>query len=285
MTTRKLCTLWRVLSQRVRGCERAMDGEALTWGEFQLLASRTNAMIIKRLFDLLDRDRDGSITREDFVAGIWPLVSPTASAQERLDFLFACYDLDDVGAVSRAALLVHLHLHELERGVVSAGSSSSTAGRRLTIAELEQLTDATFMQAQLDPAGRIGLASFVAMQPQDSVAAERLLKRLCLDVDEAITSNLLELSADPCVANCGSAHDGHGGSWSLLACCMPVSMSMSMCMRQPDLVTILPREPAEGSTADAAQVRSNTCKAWLTECVYFPARWWRQQRWSRSVLV
>ena len=84
----------------------------LTRAEFQLaFGLGWNAVIIKRIFDMLDTDGDSCISFEDFSHGLFPLASVRATLNDKLRFLFESFDLDGSGYVSREDLLVHLHLY------------------------------------------------------------------------------------------------------------------------------------------------------------------------------
>ena len=88
-----LSKLWLMLSFRLHGRAGAqqagaqqhgaqggaqrLSGVRLSWGEFQLVFGDSwHAMIVKRVFDIMDRDGDGVISSEDLPLALNPHLSP-----------------------------------------------------------------------------------------------------------------------------------------------------------------------------------------------------------------
>jgi Ca2+-binding EF-hand superfamily protein len=181
-----LYTLWHVMTLRLCARAASLPPSTLTREEFQLLLGCSrNAMLVKRLFDILDVDRDGVVSRDDFVLGMLPMASQAATFEERTGLLFQLFDLEDGEAVSRASLEVHLHL--------SFGSRDEEEGS-FTSQQLEEMVDITFEQADLDAHGRISLASFAQLMRSKPALADRLLQQLTANIDHAIASHLEALS-------------------------------------------------------------------------------------------
>ena len=92
-----LSKLWLMLSFRLHGRAGAphgpqhggaqqgaqrLSGVRLSWGEFQLVFGDSwHAMIVKRVFDIMDRDGDGVIAPEDLPLPLNPHLSPSPSPQ------------------------------------------------------------------------------------------------------------------------------------------------------------------------------------------------------------
>ena len=173
-----LRVLWHSVLVRLR--RNAHESCRLTWAEFQeALGDGSNAMVIKRLFDILDEDHDGIISRADFVDGLYPLVNPAAKDPARMRMLFDLLDLDGAGALSREALIVYLHL----------------CRSNLSPEQLERIAEATLQEApRRDIDGRIRLDSFHEMlSTQPAQLLQRLTARLGLEVHSAIAAHMLAL--------------------------------------------------------------------------------------------
>ena len=67
---------------RAQGGAQRLSGVRLSWGEFQLVFGDSwHAMIVKRVFDIMDRDGDGVIAPEDLPLPLNPHLSPSPSPQ------------------------------------------------------------------------------------------------------------------------------------------------------------------------------------------------------------
>ena len=181
-----LAVLWHILHRRC-GCS---NRQSLSWPEFQLLlGTGWNAMIVKRLFDILDSDHDGIVGRNDFISGLRPTL-PSACVAERVRFLFACFDLEASGGISRESLLVHLHLH------ASRQDTRQGIGPSMSEEACETIVRETLAGLQLDEYGRIGLVGFTAMLDNNPILKEQLLQQLELDVTRATALHVLAGSAE-----------------------------------------------------------------------------------------
>lgn len=136
------------------------DHRQLSRAEFQLaFGLGWNAAIIKRIFDMLDTDDDDLISLRDFAIGLFPLASARATLDDRLRFLFDCFALDGSGAVSREAMLVHLHLYATQGFYADDCAMPPKT--------LEAVVEATFMQAARSQKPKSPL-----VRPRRSVSSE-----------------------------------------------------------------------------------------------------------------
>jgi Ca2+-binding EF-hand superfamily protein len=189
--------LWQLVCRDLPPPERPpiwaprLDEALLTWGEFQLVFSTAgpSGPIVKRIFDMLDSDRRGAISRDEFVRGLLPLTSARAPVAEKLRFVFRCLDLDDSQSISREELLVHLHAH-----ISRAGARGRMAA--LAPAQLEAVVAHTFDGAQLDGSGQLGWDGFIALLQKRPLLLEQLARSLSLDVNKAIAHLVLGTDDD-----------------------------------------------------------------------------------------
>ena len=87
--------LWQLMTRDLPPPERppiwALEPEEplLTWGEFQLVLGTAgpSGPVVKRIFDMLDCERRGAITREEFVRGLSPLALARAPHKTQLHVL------------------------------------------------------------------------------------------------------------------------------------------------------------------------------------------------------
>lgn len=183
-----LTKLWQMLSLRLhgRGASSNRMSQHISWGEFQLaFGASWHAMVIKRIFDIIDGDGDGQISFEDFARGLFPMVSKKASQDDKLHFLFQCLDLDGSSAISREDLLVHLHMY--------AGTSLLREDCEFSPEQLEGVITATFAEAELDDNGHIdgtGFAKLLRSQPR---LLRQLEERLCLNVNKTMANLIIGL--------------------------------------------------------------------------------------------
>jgi len=146
-----------------------------------------HAMIIKRVFDIMDTDGDGVISFEDFARGLFPLASSQAGLDDKLHFLFQCLDLDGSEAISREDLLVHLHMY--------MGQSLCEEDCTFSTEQLEQVISATFDAAELDSSGHIGKHGFIRLLRKQPHFMAALRQRLCLNVNKTIANLIMGLDA------------------------------------------------------------------------------------------
>lgn len=75
--------------------------------EFQATLSgqrrESKSLFLQRIFALMDSNRDGCISFEDFLVGIARL-APNAVPEAKMRFTFAIYDMDGTGRISPANL-------------------------------------------------------------------------------------------------------------------------------------------------------------------------------------
>jgi len=164
--------------------------DELTWASFQLaFGCGWNAMLVKRIFDILDSDGSGTVSCEQFVEGLIPLVTaPNAShIDEKLFFLFRCLDLDGSGGISREELLICLHLFISQEEV--------RAEMTLSLAELDRVAVATLRMLQLDESGLIRWADFRRMLASRPGLAERMIARLSMNVNRAMATLIMDSDA------------------------------------------------------------------------------------------
>ena len=183
-----LTKLWLMLSLRLhgRGASPNRMSQRISWGEFQLaFGASWHAMVIKRIFDIIDGDGDGQISFDDFARGLFPLVSTKASQDDKLHFLFQCLDLDGSSAISREDLLVHLHMY--------AGASLLPEDCEFSPEQLEGVITATFAEAELDDNGHIGGSGFAKLLRAQPRLLRRLEERLCLNVNKTMANLIIGL--------------------------------------------------------------------------------------------
>ena len=185
-------------------------------------------MLIKRVFDILDRDGDGLIGFEDFVRGLFPLASKNASQDDKLDFVFQCLDLDGSSSISREDLLVHLHMY------ASQSLEQHDCGL-FCPNQLDEIIAATFADCETDANGDIGREGFSQLVRAQPRLLRELERRLSLNVNKTLANLIigldetwLEVGARPPRSSTGPGASA-GPAWC--PCCAAAAQSLRRCCR------------------------------------------------------
>jgi len=99
---------------------------------------------VKRVIDVLDKNKDGNISFLEFVQGLNSL-SAGSSHEEKLRFAFQIYDINNDGYISNGELFIVLKM---------------MVGNNLNDVQLQQLVDRTIIKADEDLDGRISFEEF-----------------------------------------------------------------------------------------------------------------------------
>jgi len=196
-TLRELRQLWVVLMHS-RPCGQVHHHEdLLPEAAFQLaFTSGRNGAIVKRVFDMIDTDRRGALTREEFALGLLPLASSSCSEGERTRFLFRCFNLDGAGGISREDLTIHTLLASARDGLDS--------DLALTVEQAEAIVATTFASIGCEGKQRIGWTEFQSLLGARPRLLQRCLLRLRINVNLSMAQRILAsdtarwLEIEPC---------------------------------------------------------------------------------------
>ena len=97
-----------------------------------------------RLMDVFDLNRDGTIDFQEFITGL-SAFSGKSLKTEKLQFAFKIYDIDRDGYISNGELFVVM---------------KAMVGKNLLDAELQQVVDKTIMGADKDGDGKLSFEEF-----------------------------------------------------------------------------------------------------------------------------
>ena len=100
--------------------------------------------LVRRVIDVLDKNKDGSISFFEFVHGLNSL-SAGASSEEKLRFAFQIYDMNNDGFISNGELFTVLKM---------------MVGNNLTDVQLQQLVDRTIIKGDKDHDGKLSFDEF-----------------------------------------------------------------------------------------------------------------------------
>ena len=115
--------------------------------EFFDIPELANNPLVKRVIDVLDRNKDGSISFMEFVQGLSSL-SGGSSKEDKLRFAFQIYDTNGDGFISNGELFTTLKM---------------MVGNNLNDVQLQQLVDRTIIKADKDGDGKISFDDFAEM--------------------------------------------------------------------------------------------------------------------------
>jgi len=113
-------------------------------------AEEGSSLFIERVFTCMDGNRDGFLNFLEFVMGL-DLLSPEATAGERLRLLFDVYDIDGDGLVSKTECRALLAAAFVEAGVTVPPT------------DLQKVVDKTFEAHDLDHDGNLSFTEFQTM--------------------------------------------------------------------------------------------------------------------------
>ena len=114
---------------------------------------------MRRVIDVLDKNKDGSISFFEFVHGLNSL-SAGASNEEKLRFAFQIYDMNNDGFISNGELFTVLKM---------------MVGNNLTDVQLQQLVDRTIIKGDKDHDGMLSFEEFCDVSTQHFRLTVKLL--------------------------------------------------------------------------------------------------------------
>ncbi|EAR90983.1 calcineurin Ca2+binding regulatory subunit CnaB (macronuclear) [Tetrahymena thermophila SB210] len=126
--------------------------------EFLSLPELSQNPLVRRVVSIFDKNKDGTISFEEFVTGLSALYSDNENA--KLEFAFKVYDIEDDGYISNGELFSVLKM---------------MVGTNLTEIQLQQLVDRTIIKADEDFDGKISFEEFKKMVKDLDVAQKLTL--------------------------------------------------------------------------------------------------------------
>ncbi len=116
--------------------------------------------LVRRVINVLDENKDGKISFEEFVTGLATL-STGSDDQSKVQFAFRVYDFDNDGFISNGDLFQTLKM---------------MVGDNLSDVQLQQLVDRTIAQSDDDGDGMLSFDEFQKVVQQLGIAKKLTLK-------------------------------------------------------------------------------------------------------------
>jgi serine/threonine-protein phosphatase 2B regulatory subunit len=122
------------------------DGE-IDKREFLTYLGVQESLFTDRIFDLFDADRNGSISKDEFITAL-AILCENGPVEEKIRLSFKLWDMDNNEVIT---------MDDLQRVMVSTAEDSSLL---ISPAQMQKLVNATFALADLDNNGDITLAEY-----------------------------------------------------------------------------------------------------------------------------
>ncbi|KAI9204205.1 uncharacterized protein BJ171DRAFT_582183 [Polychytrium aggregatum] len=127
--------------------------------EFLAIPQISSNPLAQRLLAVFDVDGSGDIDFKEFITGL-SVFSAKGNKEEKLKFAFRVYDMDRDGYISNGELYLVLKM---------------MVGNNLKEQQLQQIVDKTIMQADTDGDGRVSFEEFIKMVETTDVARQMTL--------------------------------------------------------------------------------------------------------------
>lgn len=131
------------LHKRFRKLDKDGNGE-ISREEFMAIPSLSSNPLLDRVLSVFDTNNDHSVDFREFVRAL-AIFSPEVDKKEKLMFTFKMYDIDGDGKISNRDLFRTLQI---------------MVGSNLTDVQLQQIVDKTFIETDLDRDGFISFQEF-----------------------------------------------------------------------------------------------------------------------------
>ncbi|KAJ3186269.1 Calcineurin subunit B [Gaertneriomyces sp. JEL0708] len=133
---------------------------SLTKEEFLALPQVASNPLAQRLLAVFDVDGSGDVNFKEFISGL-SAFSAKGNRDDKLKFAFKVYDMDRDGFISNGELFLVLKM---------------MVGNNLRENQLQQIVDKTVMEADLDGDGKISFSEFQKMVENTDVAQKMTLE-------------------------------------------------------------------------------------------------------------
>jgi len=131
------------LHKRFRKLDKDGNGE-ISREEFMAIPSLSSNPLLDRVLSVFDTNNDHNVDFREFVRAL-AIFSPDVDRKEKLHFTFKMYDIDGDGKISNRDLFRTLQI---------------MVGSNLTDVQLQQIVDKTFIETDLDRDGFISFQEF-----------------------------------------------------------------------------------------------------------------------------
>ena len=129
--------------------EIAGDDQVIDKNEFQKGLEISNEAISNRLFEIFDKDKNGSIDFKEFIETIEIIIG--GKKEDKIKFAFDLHDLDDSGFIDRSELKILIEQSFLENNL------------DYDEFQLDLLVDEFFKRADTDKSGTIDFNEFLSV--------------------------------------------------------------------------------------------------------------------------
>lgn len=147
------------LYKRFKKLDKDGNGN-ITRDEFLMIPELAVNPLVKRVISIFDANNDDCVNFKEFISAL-SVFNSQSNSQEKLEFAFKVYDIDNDGFISNGELFTVLKM---------------MVGNNLSDTQLQQIVDKTILEADEDKDGKISFQEFVKVLEHTDLDKSMVIK-------------------------------------------------------------------------------------------------------------